>query len=590
MADLDVPVLIVGGGGCGLAASIFLSDFGIDHRLVERHAGTSHLPKAHYLNQRTMELFRQHGLAEAVQKVGSPIDKMGKVRWRTSLGGNGPLDGKTFYEMDAFGGGALTEVYESDGPILSGNYPQLRLEPLLREHAERRGPNRLLFQREVKGLEQAASGVTCTVHDHATGKESTIRARYVIGADGGKTVGGLVGVKMQGPTGLLDMVTTHFKANLSTWWEDACLITWFVNPEGSGSWGSGAMVPMGPTWGRASEEWVLHFAFGPNDPARFDEAAIVPRIRDLLKLPGLPIDVQKVSHWILEGVVAERYRVGNVFLAGDAAHRHPPTTGLGLNTAFQDAHNLAWKLAAVLGEKASPALLDTYEVERQPIGVRNVDWAMFTFLNHSVIDAGLGLTPGAPPEMQAAAFQMLFADTPMGETRRARAREALETQRTEFQAHDVEIGFRYDVGALVPDGSEPPPRDPMGSKHHPTTRPGHRLAHAWLERSGERLSTLDLVGARGGFALLTGPKGDPWSKAAIEVAKKLGIAIRTAAIGSGSDYTDPTGRWQRVCGIRDDGAILVRPDHHVAWRSAGGARDPSDELRRAFVSILGGTS
>ncbi len=590
MADLDVPVLIVGGGGCGLAASIFLSDLGVDHRLVERHGGTSHLPKAHYLNQRTMELFRQHGLAEAVQKVGTPIDRMGKVRWRTSLGGTGPLDGKTFYEMDAFGGGALEELYAADGPVLSGNYPQLRLEPLLRDHAERRGRNRLLFQHELTALSQTAAGVTCRVRDHASGKDLTVNARYVIGADGGKTVGGLMGVGMQGPTGLLDMVSTHFKANLSKWWDDACLITWFVNPEGSGSWGSGAMVPMGPTWGRASEEWVLHFAFGPNDPARFDEAAIVPRIRELLKLPDLPIDVQKVSHWILEGVVAERYRVGDVFLAGDAAHRHPPTTGLGLNTAFQDAHNLAWKLAAVLSEKASPALLDSYEVERRPVGERNVDWAMFTFLNHAVIDAGLGLVPGAPPEMQTAAFQMLFADTPMGETRRARAHEALQTQRTEFQAHDVEIGFRYDAGALVPDGTEPPPRDPMGRNHHPTTRPGHRLAHAWIDHRGSRISTLDLVGPSAGFALLTGPKGASWAKAAAEVGKRLGVAVTTAAIGPGCDYSDPTGRWQRVCGIADDGAILVRPDNHVAWRKAGGVADPGDELRRAFASILGGAS
>jgi 2,4-dichlorophenol 6-monooxygenase len=587
VADIDVPVLIVGGGGCGLSASIFLSDLGVDHLLVERHAGTSHLPKAHYLNQRTMEVLRQHGVADSVYEVGTPPENMVKVRWRTSLGGDGALDARTFYEMSAFGGGALHERYSLDSPCLSSNYPQIRLEPLLRRHAEERAPGRLLFHHELTELSEDADGVTAVVRDRGTGQDRTVRARYVIGADGGKTLGAMLGVQMQGPTGLLDMVSTHFTADLSQCWDDSCLITWFVNPEGAGSWGSGAMVPMGPTWGRRSEEWVLHFTFRPDDPARFDEAAIVPRIRELLKLPDLDITVHKVSHWILEGVLADRYRVGRVFLAGDAAHRHPPTTGLGLNTAIQDAHNLAWKLAAVLGGTAGEALMDSYERERQPVGMRNVDWAMFTFLNHMVIDAGLGLMPGGPAEAQVAAFEALFADSPMGETRRARAAEVTETQRTEFQAHDLEIGFRYDAGALVPDGTEPPPRDPMGSIHHPTTRPGHRLPHAWLDRDGVRISTLDLAGPAGGYVLLAGPDGEAWCTAAERIAEKLEVALTTVRVGSAGDCTDPTGRWAEVRQIGDDGAILVRPDNHVAWRSSGAADDPDGVLTRAFDAITG---
>src|SRR5213596_4416482 len=105
MSVIKIPVLIIGGGGCGLSSSIFLSDLGVDHLLVERHASTSHLPKAHYLNQRTMEVLRQHGVAESVYAVGTPLENFGKVRWRTSLGGDGPLDARTIFEMDGFGGG-----------------------------------------------------------------------------------------------------------------------------------------------------------------------------------------------------------------------------------------------------------------------------------------------------------------------------------------------------------------------------------------------------------------------------------------------------------------------------------------------------
>ena len=141
--DLEVAVLIVGGGGCGLTSSLILSDLGVDHLLIERHAGTSLLPKAHYLNQRTMEVFRQHGVADAIYAVGTPMAQMSKVRWRTSLGGTGPLDGKTFYEIDAFGGGKVAPLYQRDSPCPSSNYPQVRLEPLLRAHAEKRAPGKL---------------------------------------------------------------------------------------------------------------------------------------------------------------------------------------------------------------------------------------------------------------------------------------------------------------------------------------------------------------------------------------------------------------------------------------------------------------
>ncbi len=591
---MDVPVLIIGGGGCGLSASIFLSDLGVDHLLVERHATTSHLPKAHYLNQRTMEIFRRHGLADEVYAVGTPPEMMGKVRWLTSLGGDGPLDRRTIFEMDSFGGGDMLAAYAEDSPSPSSNYPQIRLEPLLRRQAEARGPGRVRFQHELLNLEQDADGVTATVRDLEAGTEYQVRAQYVIAADGGKTVGGLLGVGMSGPTGLLDMVSTHLSADFSEWADDTSLITWFLNPDGGGGWASGVMVPMGPTWGRRSEEWVVHFTFGPDDPERFDEQAIVPRIRELLKLPDLDITVHKVSHWILEGVLAERYQVGRVFLAGDSAHRHPPTTGLGLNTAIQDAHNLTWKLAAVLDGRAGPALLDSYQAERQPIGMRNVDWAMFTFLNHLVIDAGIGLLPGASPAENKATYEAYFADTPMGATRRARAAHVVQTQATEFQAHDLEIGFRYDTGALVPDGTEPPPADPLGRRYHPTTRPGHRLPHAWLTGpDGGRVSTHDLT-ALGGFVLLTGPDGaagaagTAWAVAAAAAGEKLGVPIRVVRVGPGPDeHADADGTWAAVRGVADGGAVLVRPDDHVAFRAADAPADPTEVLTQALATVLG---
>ncbi|MCA2276610.1 FAD-dependent monooxygenase [Mycobacterium intracellulare] len=586
MRDITVPVLIVGGGGCGLSASIFLSAHGIEHHLVERHGGTSHLPKAHYLNQRTMEVYRQYGVADSIYKVGTPVGNYGKVRWVTSLGGEGEFDGQTIHETDSFGGGELSEGYVADSPCLSSNYPQIRLEPLLRRQAEQRAPAAIHFNHELISFDQDADGVHAVINDRTTDDTYSVHAQYLIGADGGKTIGPALGVRMEGPTGLLDMVSTHFTADLSPWVHDDTLIYYLLNPEGSGSWDSGAMATMGPTWGKQAEEWVFHFTFRPDDPERFDEQAIVPRIRELLKLPDLDMQVHTVSHWILEGVLADHYQAGRVFLAGDAAHRHPPTTGLGLNTAIQDAQNLVWKLAAVLKGDAAAALLDSYETERRPVGMRNVDWAMFTFLNHLVIDAGIGLVPGQPLEDKREVFRAYFSNTPMGETRRARTAEVINTQRTEFQAHDLEIGFAYQQGALVPDGSEAPPRDPMGSTYRPTTRPGHRLPHAWLENYGHRVSTHDLTAAGARFVLITGADGQRWADAAVLVEDKYGVRIKVAQIADRAEYADVTGTWAQLREIDDKGAVLVRPDNHVGWRSVSESSSPTDQLSIAVSTIL----
>jgi 2,4-dichlorophenol 6-monooxygenase len=174
----------------------------------------------------------------------------------------------------------------------------------------------------------------------------------------------------------------------------------------------------------------------------------------------------------------------------------------------------------------------------------------------------------------------------MGETRRARAAEVINTQRAEFQAHDLEIGFSYPEGALVPDNSAAPPRDALGGIYFPTTKPGHRLPHAWLDKGGEQFSTHDLTEDCRYFTLLVGERGDNWVSAVTVVAEKFGIRVKAAQIGPGCEYTNPDGTWPQLRQVDDTGAILVRPDNHVAWRSVADVTDPVDELSRAFAAIL----
>ena len=587
MKTLETPVLICGGGGSGLSLSVFLSAQGIESMLVERHDSTSNLPKAHYLNQRTMEIFREHGIADTIYARGAPFEYMGQVAWLTSLGGDGPLDRKTIYTMDAFGGGKTAPAYEADSPTRSGNLPLIRLEPVIREFAEKSPLAKVLFSHELIRFEQDDKGVSSVIKNLKTGESFTVRSQYLVGADRGRTIGPQIGVELQGPTNLVDMVSTHFTGDLSQHIEDdAPLIRWFINPEGGGGWGSGAMVAMGPThFDRRSEEWVFHFAFRPGDPD-FDETAIVPRIRALLKLPDLEIKVHKVSHWLVESVLANKYRGGRCVVIGDAAHRHPPTTGLGLNSGIQDAHNLAWKLAALVRGQAGDALLDSYEQERRPVAERNTKWALFTFMNHFVTDAGFGLIPGAPPEMNAGAFHTLLSDGFEGEWARARMHEVLMTQRMEFQAHDMELGFQYEGKAVVPDGSAPIPRATMGDIYTPSTRPGHRLAHAWLTKDGQKASTHDLSG-RGHFTLFTGTQGAAWAEAARAAAETCGVKIDVHQVGAPGHYADSTGAWAKLRQIGEDGAILVRPDTHVGWRSSGATTNPQKTLLDALTRILG---
>jgi 2,4-dichlorophenol 6-monooxygenase len=581
MEVTEVPVLIVGGGGCGLSASVFLSDHGVGHVLVERHADTSMLPKAHYINQRTMEIFRQHGIYDTVVEHAATTGQFGRVRWQTTLTGDGPLDRRVIHEMDAFSGGAMTEVYAADGPVLPIKLPQLRLEPILRRHAEERNPGRVLFAHELVAFAEEGDRVVAEIRDRDSGEVTRFAARYVIAADGGRTLGPALGVRMQGVFDMADVTTAYFSADLSTWWHEGTLITWFVNPDRPDL--NSALLEMGPTWGRHCEEWGLTFALGDAD--RSDDEAVTARMREVLGLPDLDLTVHKVSHWAVEGVLADRYRAGRVLIVGDAAHRQPPTTGLGLNGGIQDVHNLAWKLAAVLSGHADDSLLDTYEAERRPLGRRNVEWGLACWFHHRVMtEAALGLGPHVPPQRRPSVFTQYFDASAIGEVTRARAAEIFGTHRAECQAHDLEIGFAYEQGALVPDGTEPPHRSPMGDVYHPTTRPGHRLPHAWIERDGRRLSTHDLVGASNGFALITGPAGTPWAEAVEQVSEKFSVPITVARIGADAGYAD--GGWAAVREIADDGAVLVRPDNHVAWRSMGAAANPAGVLAQVMSEVL----
>jgi len=258
--------------------------------------------------------------------------------------------------------------------------------------------------------------------------------------------------------------------------------------------------------------------------------------------------------------VAERYRAGRAFLIGDAAHRFPPTGGLGLNTGVQDAHNLAWKIAAAERGWAPRTLLDSYESERQPVARANAE---------------------ASARNAAKLQDVVKALGPKGDGDRDAVRTAIAAQAEHFDMVGLQLGFRYERGALVPDGTPAPAVANPVREYVPTGRPGARLPHAWVVRDGERASTLDLL-PLDRFTLIAGPRGGAWVAAAGRIDSPPLTRVEI-----GRDVADESGAWRQMLGIAEDGALLVRPDQHVAWRSAGPASDPDAALRGALARILG---
>lgn len=459
----------------------------------------------------------------------------------------------------------------------------------MRQKAEEKNPGKVLFSHNITGFEDKGDHVLVQFEDDQ-GKKKMCRTQYLVGADGGKTIGPALGIEMQGVTNLRRVVSAHFKADLSQYWDDRTGIAHFANPEYGMGMRGGSLLPHGPTWGRHSEEWQMHISIEFGQPMLAKDE-FVGRIRDLLKLPNLQVELLSSSEWVMERVLADRYQQGRVFVGGDAAHRHPPTTGLGLNTAVQDAHNLAWKLASVIHGTASPSLLDTYQSERLPIGKRNCDWAMFTARCHRFIGAAIGLEEGQP-EANKAQVARILDESEIGKATRAQIQYIIDGQAIEFHAHEMDLGFSYTQGALVPDGSDPPPSDPRQQVYTPSTHPGCRLPHAWLEHKGKTLSTQDLLGPHGDFLLITDQDGTAWVEAAREAAKSKKIGLRVARIvqplgrKAGEDeYCDVDQEWEKLKGFKSGGAILVRPDSIVAWRSRG----PGDgvQILKAFEHILG---
>ena len=502
--DETVPVLIVGGGGAGLTASMLLARQGVEHLLVSARPTTSDLPKAHVLNQRSMEVLDDAGVADAIAERSTPAEQMAATAFYAGFAGPDADYGRTLVRLESWGAGGDDEFWRAASPWRQLNLPQIRLEPLMKARADELSPGRIRFNHELIALEQDDDGVLATIRDKESGREYTVGCEYLVGADGGRRIASLIGVEYEGLGVVTQTATLHVSADFSRWANDPdVLLRWIYSPQAGTLV---VMVPMGPErWGPDSEEWVIHLNY-PVGTAETDQQ-VEADARQALGIGDHPMTIHKVTRWSVEAVLASKFSVGRVFLLGDAAHRHPPTGGLGLTSAIHDAQNLCWKLTAVLNGVAAPALLESYEAERRPVDAHNCQRSLENAVNHFAIGGELGLVPENSPERNLELLRRVWSEQPEDAELRATVRRMMRTQSQEFSELNVEYGYAYDSAAVVPDDTPAPePIDDIRI-YQPSTRPGSPLPHAWIDdEDGNRRPIKDLV-TPGRFLLIAGEHG-----------------------------------------------------------------------------------
>ena len=556
-------------------------------------------PAACILNTRTMEVFREIGVAADILQRCQNIFERANITWVTSLSGH-ELGRCSALPDDIAALRALS-------PVHATHFPQNRLEPLLWQRI-RDDPSIEFFPGhewlEVTGTNPGARALVKA----PTGETLSFSSDYVVGCDGASSpVRRAIGIPAEGPV-LQHMIGIYFSADLTRFVDHRkSILYWLFNPDAFG-----VLIAH---W--LPDEWVLCVPYFPpqQSPDDFSESRCRALVEAAIGTAEVDVDIRLVRPWALSAKLASRYRHGHVFLAGDAAHSFSPTGGLGLNTGVQDAHNLAWKLVAVLKGMASPALLASYEQERRPVARTNLEHSVRNLENMNDLSRVAGLDHSHLHRLQALQTGGLFRHLPMtwqkravdhalrhalgrlatlaaddarGRKARAAFMQRLPGQAPHYHFLRLDLGFCYPDGAFIPEATTKPEAEDPVMMYRPTTWPGARLPHFWVEKDNTRVSIHDAL-RPGAFTLLVHEAGaGAWRTALSQTEETLPMPVRCFSIGAngGVDLWDSDDAWPALSETEQTGAVLVRPDGHVAWRVRSLPDAPADKLRAGLKRML----
>ncbi|KAI1313213.1 FAD binding domain-containing protein [Xylaria venustula] len=569
-------------------AHLLKTDAGLKGIVIARAAGTADTPRAHVFNPFALETLRDIGIEEDAIGHATHGDMFQSFRWARSM------VGEEYGKVQAWGAhpnsiGALARA----SPCQYLDLPQSYLEPILVRYASGRG-FQFRFSTQLIRVEEIPESTDslCTIRDNISHHEFKIRAKYVFGADGSRSkVAETLGLKFAVEPRAGVACNIIFKADIGHLIpkERYAGLHSIIQPDNF--YGMVPIMRLIRPW----NQWILVCNF-PEEDSRFkDLTPQSPQVIDLIHQSigdsSVKVEVQKLDPWTVNESVAEKYSVEgrNIFILGDAAHRHPPAHANGSNTCVQDAYNLAWKVAYVAKGWAGPKLLESYSVERQPEGATLVREANQQLVAHADVWKALGqFTTSAEEGVRQLAE--LSEPTPAGDERRQILHDALEEKRRECENLGLSMNQWYTSSAVYLD-DETDARPAL--KGDPvvdiliSTYPGNRLPHAWLDISKRQklISTHDLAG-HGAFTLFIGHRGGAWRKAADNITKATGIPINTYGIGFGLDYIDVYRDWYKSREVEEDGCVLVRPDRFVAWRSKTMIPNSEEKLQQVFDSVL----